>query len=200
MAADPVNERSTWLERKLAVPVLISALLSVPAVFMMVWGGETTARIGATVNWFSGLVLWAEWILLIWLAENKWEWVRSHKWKLGVAAATIPAVVLALGPVQVLRLVQTFAALRVLRVTRIVEAGGVVRRRMGLTGPRRTVLLAAMFLLAGVFVAVVLADPTAESRRLAETAWHQWGAWPIAAGVVVAATIGAVGLWYHRRR
>ncbi|MGW5878196.1 hypothetical protein ACWFMI_16785 [Nocardiopsis terrae] len=49
--------------------------------------------------------------------------------------ATLPAVVFALGPAQVLRLVRIAGTLRLVRVSRIVEAGGALHRR---TGPNAT--------------------------------------------------------------
>lgn len=201
-SADPrateENGHARALERRLALPVLFCAVVSVPAVFLGMWGEGRWAEFGNRLNWLAGLVLWAEWILLIALAENRLGWLRTHRWSTFVAAVTLPAVVFALGPVQVLRLVRTAGTLRLLRVTRIIEAGGVLRRRMGLTGTRGTVVAAATTALSAVFVAAVLADPTSTSRRYAESLLSDAGPWPVALAVVVLA--GATALVVVRRR
>ncbi|MBQ1082491.1 metal-sensitive transcriptional repressor family protein [Nocardiopsis sp. B62] len=191
------NGLAQALERRLALPVLVCAVVSVPAVFLGMWGEGRWAELGHRVNWLAGLVLWAEWILLIALAENKLGWLRTHKWSTFVAAVTLPAVVFALGPAQVLRLLRTAGTLRLLRVTRIVEAGGVLRRRMGLTGTRGTVVAVATTALSAVFVAAVLSDPTSTSRRYAESLVSGTGAWPVILAVVVLA--GATALVVVRR-
>ncbi|WP_017546774.1 hypothetical protein [Nocardiopsis prasina] len=191
------NGLARALERRLALPVLLCAVVSVPAVFLGMWGEDRWAELGHRVNWLAGLVLWAEWILLIALAENKLGWLRTHKWSTFVAAVTLPAVVFALGPAQVLRLLRAAGTLRLLRVTRIVEAGGVLRRRMGLTGTRGTVVAAATTVLSAVFVAAVLADPTSTSRRYAESLVSGTGTWLVILAVVV--LTGATALVVVRR-
>lgn len=196
------NSHARALERKLALPVLICAVVSVPAVFLGMWGEGRWAEFGHRVNWLAGLVLWAEWILLIALAENKLGWLRTHKWSTFVAAVTLPAVVFALGPTQVLRLLRAAGTLRLLRVTRIIEAGGVLRRRMGLTGKLGTVVAVATTALSAVFVAAVLADPTSTSRRYAESLLENVGVWPVvlATGLLAGATAVVIVHRWRRAR
>lgn len=193
------NGHARALERRLALPVLVCAVVSVPAVFLGMWGEGPWAEIGHRVNWLAGLVLWAEWILLIALAENKIGWLRTHKWSTFVAAVTLPAVVFALGPAQVLRLARTAGTLRLLRVTRIIEAGGVLRRRMGLTGTRGTVVAVATTVLSAVFVTAILLNPDSASRRFLTGLPENFELWQ------VALTLGLVGaatalILYLRRR
>ncbi|WP_304451182.1 metal-sensitive transcriptional repressor family protein [Nocardiopsis sp. YSL2] len=194
------NRRSTALERRLAVPVLVAAVVSVPALFLGVWGEGIWATAGDRINWAAGIVLWAEWIMLIALADNKREWLRTHWWATVVAAVTVPAVLLALGPAQVLRLVRVFGTLPLLRVTRIIEAGGVLRRRMGLTGRLGRMVAATTTLLAAVFVTAVLADPASAGRGYAEEAIALLEPWPTALAVGLTAAATAVVLAYRWRR
>ncbi|MEU3016829.1 metal-sensitive transcriptional repressor family protein [Nocardiopsis sp. NPDC007018] len=192
---DPSEENglARALERRLALPVLVCASASVPAVFLDMWGQGRWAEFGHRVNWLAGLVLWAEWILLVALARNRLDWLRTHRWSTFVAALTLPAVVFALGPAQVLRLVRAAATLRLLRVTRIAEAGGVLRRRLGLTGTRATVVAAATTVLCAVFVAAVLSDPDSASRRYADALLSGLGPWPVVtAAAVVTASLAFV--------
>jgi hypothetical protein len=194
------NGHARTLERRLALPVLICAVASVPAVFLAMWGDGWWAEFGHRVNWLAGLVLWAEWILLIVLAENKLGWLRTHKWSTFVAAVTLPAVFFALGPTQVLRLLRVAGTLRLLRVTRIIEAGGVLRRRTGMTGRRGAVVAVTTTVLSAVFVTAVLADPTSTSRRYAESLLESVGVWPVVLAAVLLTGATAVVIVRRRRR
>jgi hypothetical protein len=193
------NSRARALERRLALPVLVCAVVSVPAVFLGMWGEGRWAEIGHRVNWLAGLVLWAEWILLIALAENKLGWLRSHKWSTFVAAVTLPAVVFALGPTQLLRLLRTAGTLRLLRVTRIIEAGGVLRRRMGLTGTRGAVVAVATTALSAVFVTAILLNPDSASRRFLSALPENFEPWQVVLTLVLLGSATAVILYLRRR-
>lgn len=193
------NRTARALERHLFIPVLIAALASVPAVLLTLWGEGLAADIGHGVNWLAGIVLWGEWIVLLLLAKDKLEWIRTHKWTTFVVLLTIPAVVFALGPTQVLRAVRAVGALRIIRVTRIVEAGSVLRRRMGLSGPWGLALLGTATATAAAVAGLILADPTSASRQYAESLLEDVGVWPaVAAGAVLAAATAIVA--YHRLR
>ncbi|MDS1269576.1 metal-sensitive transcriptional repressor family protein [Lipingzhangella sp. LS1_29] len=194
------NHRAARLEQRLAVPVVLAALVSVPSMLLTMWGSGNLAAIGAVGNWISGVVLWAEWILLILLAEDKLSWIRDHKWTLTVAVVTVPAVVLALGPIQVLRVILMVSGLRVLRVTRIVEAGGVLQRRLRLSSVWRWVTYGLVTLVASLYVLVVLADPDSESRRLLREALDRWGPWPLVTACMLIAGGTVVAVLYYRSR
>lgn len=196
------NLRSSQLEQKLAIPVLVAALLSIPAVPLALWGEGRVADIGTMVNQLAGLVLWVEWILLIVLAENRLKWLREHKWSTLVVLLTIPAVLLLVGPAQALRLVRVIATLRVVRLTRIVEAGSVLGRRLALTGTARTALLTTSTLIAGTLAAFVLADPESDGRRLLAAAADRAGVpWPVLlCGTLLLAAIALGGyVWFRGR-
>lgn len=156
-------------EQRLALPVIIAALASVPAVFLTLLD-RPYETVGNVVNWLSGAVLVAETAVLFFVSRDKWEWIRQHKWLLLLTVGIILAVVLAIGPVQLLRLLRVVGALRLVRAGRIVKAARIMRERLGLTGQWSNVSSAAAALLVAAFVGVVLADPTSRSRRLLD----QW--------------------------
>lgn len=81
--------------------------------------------------------------------------------------------------------------LQVLRATRILRAGQVLRRRMGLRGVPGKALAAGVSLLAAGFVAVVLVDPTSRTRMLLSElpGWLALGAIPVAAAILAVATV-----------
>lgn len=159
------DPRADRVEQRLAIPVLVAALVSVPAIFLARLDGAA-AIVGRVLNWASLGVLAGETLLLLLLSVNVGDWVRRHKWQLLILATAVPAVIFLVGPVQILRLLLSFRALHVLRARRIVRAGRVLRRWAGSGTRRGQVLIAAAVAVAVVFVAIVLADPTSRSRRI----------------------------------
>jgi hypothetical protein len=165
VACAAVKTREEHWQERLAVPVLVAALAAIPAMFLTLAEG-TLARAGHVVDVLSGLVLVAETVILLAVAENKRAWIRGHLGLIALTVAVVAAVVFALGPAQVLRLVRTVGALRILRAGRIVKAARSVSDRMGFTGRLAHLAAAGAGLLVAVFVGIVLADPTSRSRDL----------------------------------
>ena len=168
LAADtalPHTDRADRVAERLAIPVLVAALASVPAVFLTLFQ-DPWATIGGGLNSLSGIVLIAETVVLLALAEDRRAWLRRNRWLVLLAIAIVPAVVFAVGPVQLLRLVRIAGALRIIRVNRIIKAGRIVRARSGLEARWQRALGLLITVLAAAFVAIVLADPTSTSRRL----------------------------------
>jgi CsoR family transcriptional regulator, copper-sensing transcriptional repressor len=161
------TDRADRVAERLAVPVLIAALASVPAVFLTLFD-DPWSDIGSGINMVSGAVLVLETVVLLTLAEDRRAWLRRNWWLVALAIVIVPAVLLAVAPVQLLRLTQLvrFAgALRIIRVGRIFKAGRIVRERTGLDdGWQRAIGIGATVLCAA-FVAIVLADPTSASRE-----------------------------------
>ena len=162
---DKSQDRADRLAERIAVPVLVAALASVPAVFLTLLD-EPYQTIGEGLNTLSGGVLIAETVVLLAVSENRWAWIKRNKWLVALAAAVIPAVVFAVGPVQLLRLVRVAGALRIIRVKRIFKAGKIVQERAGLSKAWERVIAVGVTLLCAAFVAVMLADPTATGELL----------------------------------
>lgn len=186
---DPLEQRYERWEQRLHTPVLVAALASVPAVFLTLLDGVAEMA-GTVVNGVSGAVLVAETAVLAYLSPDTRTWVKAHKGLLLVTAVVVPGVLLAVGPVQLLRLVRVAGVLRLVRARRILRAASVLRTRVGLTGWTSKAVTFVAALLAAVFVAVVLADPTSGSRQVVETALERLGG----TGLVVAAVLLAGAL------
>lgn len=202
MSGLPDRRANTWaavVEEWLAIPVLVAALVSVPAVFLAMTNG-VAADVGSVLNTASGVVLIGESALLLVLCEKRRAWVRQHRSKIALAVATGPAVVLLIGPVQVFRLVIFVSAAREPRVRRILGAAGVISRRANLGPGHSRLVLWVVAAIAVLFGAVVLADPTSVSRRLIDWAVEHFGVWPaVVAGLLVVLTVLVVRA-YRRRR
>jgi hypothetical protein len=186
-ARAPSRDRADRWQERFAVPVLIAALASVPAVFMTLFD-DPWASVGGGINAVSGAVLVAETVVLFALAEDRRAWLRRNRWLVALAVLIVPAVLFAVGPVQLLRLVRAAGALRLLRVGRIFRAGRVVRERAGLDRVWQRVIAITITALCAAFVALILADPTSSSRQLVDGALERPG-WlaVLAAGALLGA-------------
>lgn len=176
---DPaLHERAEHWEQRLAVPVLIAAVVSVPAIFLMAAADGVPETVGRVLNWASMVVLLGESLVLVLLSKDVADWVRAHRWELLLAAATVPAVVFAVGPVQIVRVVLAVGTLRVLRVRRILRAGRVLLRKLERGTRLRKAVIAGVVVLAGSFVGVVLANPDSKTRRVVAWLAGQIGVFP----------------------
>ncbi|WP_402377425.1 hypothetical protein [Isoptericola rhizosphaerae] len=168
MAAPPASEtpESRW-SRRFAWPVLVAALASVPAVWLTLLE-EPYQSVGTVASLLTGAVLLGETVVLFAVSPDKRGWLWQHRWLVVVTAAIVISAVLAIGPVQLLRLVRAVGALRLLRARHIVRAGRRLMGRATLDKRWERVLTAAVVAVVAAFVAVVLADPTSRSRVLLE--------------------------------
>lgn len=164
------NARAERVEDRLALPVIIAAAVSVPAVFLTITTEGTSAVIGNVLNWASLTVLTAESVLLFILTGDRVAWLWRYKWRLVILAVAIPAVIFVIAPAQALRvtvrIIQFVGAVRVLRAGRIVRAGRVLARRLGWTGWWRYLPILVGSVIAAGFVALVLSDPSSTTRTI----------------------------------
>lgn len=162
------SDAAARAEERFTVPVIVAALAAVPATFLTMAEGRLEL-VGNVVNYLSLAVFAAETVVLFFLAGDRFQWLRDHKLPVAVTLVTVPAVVFALGPVQLLRLlrfVRVLGALRILRVGRIMRAGRILRERAGLEGWAWKATIGGLSVLAAAFVALTLADPSSESRQV----------------------------------
>jgi hypothetical protein len=194
---EPGRDPEEHWEQRLALPVIIAAVASVPAVFLTLLDSPYET-VGNVVNWLSGAVLVAETLVLFAVSRDKWEWIWRHKWLLLLTVVVVLGVVLAIGPVQLLRLLRVVGALRLVRAGRIVKAARIMRDKLGLTGQWSKVWSAAAALLVAAFVGVVLADPTSRSRQLLD----QWlgGASEVVLSVLAGAVLAVATFLVVRRQ
>jgi CsoR family transcriptional regulator, copper-sensing transcriptional repressor len=162
-------DRADQLAARLSGPVLVAAFASIPATFLTLFDGAY-ATVGSTLNALSGAVLVAETVVLLVLADDKRAWLRRNRWLVALSVLLVPAVILAVGPVQLLRLLRVVGALRIIRVRRILKAGRIIRERHGLTSRWSRIVTGTLATATALFVAIVLADPTSDSRRLLDEA------------------------------
>lgn len=198
---DERDELADRWQHRLALPVILAALVSVPAVFLTTLDDPRLVLAGRTLNWASVAVLSAEAVLLVVLSGHKRAWLWRHKWTLAITVVAVPTVIYAIAPVQAMRLLQLVrlvGTLRILRAKTIIKAGQVLARRFGLAGPWRYALVLGGSLLAAAFVALVLVDPTAARQH--ERVLNELKGWlgpvpALVAGVILAAATFIVVLY-----
>ena len=152
-------------QRRLALPALVAALVSIPAVFLTLFDGHVQTA-GSVLNTASGVVLIGETCVLFLVAEDKWGWLKRHLWLVLLAALILVGTLLALGPLQLFRLLRLVGTLRILRAGRILKAGRLVAGRV--EGRWNQFLAIGVSVLVAVFVTITLADPTSSTRTLIE--------------------------------
>lgn len=158
-----IQER--W-ETRLAWPVLLAALLSVPAVFLTLLD-EPWEMIGHIGLYLATAVLVFETALFFLISPKKVAWVRRNWWLIGLTVATILAVVFSIGPMQLFRTVRSVGALRVLRAKQVAKAGESLAKSSQ-SRWRRWLGQILATLVVGTFVVLALVVPESEARSSLE--------------------------------
>lgn len=180
--AQEVEER--W-ERWLAWPVIIAAIVSVPAVFLTLLD-EPFEMIGHVGLWATSAVLIVETIVFFLLSPSKVDWLRRNWWLVGLTVLVIIAVVFSIGPIQILRLLRSVGALRMLRAKQVAKAGHSLHKSSSSKWRRHL----GTFLATGVvsvFIVVALIDPESPARSfLDDLLGEEWAVvTAIGAGVLL---------------
>ncbi|SDS25572.1 hypothetical protein SAMN04489751_1594 [Brevibacterium sandarakinum] len=150
-------------QARLAVPVLVAALVSIPAVFLT-FLSEPWSDAGRVINLLSGLVLVGETLILFLVTPSKKSWFKRHLWLVVLTVLVVIGVVFALGPVQLFRIIRLVGALRILRTGRIIKAGRLLSGRI--SGRWNRLAALGVSILVAIFVAATLADPSSTVREI----------------------------------
>jgi voltage-gated potassium channel len=148
-----VDERSREVERRLELPLLIFALLTIPAILLdYADQQEPWHAIGIALNWTIWLAFVAEVVIMLRVVPDRGRWLREHPLDLAIVILTPPFLPPALQAARVFRL---------LRLLRLVRAGSLARRVFSTEGVRDASVLALFAVLGGgaAFAAVENQDP-----------------------------------------
>lgn len=191
------NEIQERWENRLAWPVLLAAIISVPAVFLTLLD-EPWEMIGHVGLWLTSVVLVTEVVVLFLVSPKKVEWLKRNWWLVGLTAMVIIGVVFSIGPMQIFRLVRSVGSLRVLRAKQVARAGESLQKKGSSPWvPRMGKALATVVVAA--FVVIALADPESEFRSFLDDLVGE--EWAIAAAFGAGAlTLGAMYLLVREPR
>jgi voltage-gated potassium channel len=136
-----VDERSREVERRLELPLLIFALLTIPAILLEYADQEEPWHaIGIALNWSIWLAFVAEVVIMLRVVPDRGRWLREHPLDLAIVIFTPPFLPASLQAARVFRL---------LRLLRLVRAGSLARRVFSTEGVRDASVLALFAVLGG---------------------------------------------------
>lgn len=186
---EQVNEIQERWEKRLAWPVLLAAILAVPAVFLTLLD-EPFEMIGHIGLYLATAVLVLETVLFFVISPKKVAWVLRNWWLIGLTFATILAVVFSVGPMQLFRTVRSVGALRVLRAKQVAKAGESLAKKSGKPWRRWLGQILATVVV-GAFVVLALVVPESEARSTLENYVGEEGV-PVAAAIAGVVTVVAM--------
>lgn len=136
-----MNPRAEKLEARLAAPLLVAALLTIPAIAIEQSSAGDPWDIFATVlNWVIWTAFLAEAVLMLRVVDDRWRWVREHPLEVAIIILTPPFLPASMQAARVFRL---------LRLLRLLRLGVLLRRFLSTEGIRDAAVLAAMTVLGG---------------------------------------------------
>jgi voltage-gated potassium channel len=137
----PVDERARRIEQRLEWPVLIAALLTIPAIVLGQSSlGQPWDTVATILNWATWLVFLAEASVMLAVVPDRRAWLRTHPLEVAIVALTPPFLPASL---------QVARAFRLLRLLRHVEAAALMRRVLSTEGVRDAAVIAAFTVLVG---------------------------------------------------
>jgi voltage-gated potassium channel len=129
------------MERRLEGPLLIFALLTIPAIAIEQSSiGQPWDTIATVLNWTIWLAFVAELVIMLRVAPDRWKWLRDHPLDVAIVVLTPPFLPASL---------QAARAFRLLRLLRLLKAGLLVRRLLSTEGVRDAAVLALLAVLGG---------------------------------------------------
>jgi voltage-gated potassium channel len=136
-----VNERARRLEHRLEWPMLIAALLVVPAIAIeQSEAGEPWSTIALAINWLTWLAFLTEAALMLAVVDGRWRWIRDHPLEVAIVIVTPPFLPASL---------QAARAFRLLRLLPLLRAGLLARRLLTTEGIRDVAVLTLVTILGG---------------------------------------------------
>jgi voltage-gated potassium channel len=136
-----MNERAERMQRRLEIPLVIAALLTIPAIAIdESRTGPTLHAIGAALNWVVWTAFLAEVVLMLRAVSDRGAWLRTHPLELAIVVLTPPFLPASLQAARVLRL---------LRVLRLFKGAMIARRLLSTEGVRDAGVLALVTVLGG---------------------------------------------------
>lgn len=136
-----VNPRAERLQRRLEVPLLVAALLTIPAVVIEQSNvGEPWDTLAIGLNWTIWLAFLLEALLMVRAVDRPWQWLRDHPLEVAILVLTPPFLPAGLQAARLFRLV---------RLLRLVRAAVLVRRLLSTEGVRDAAVLAVGTVLGG---------------------------------------------------
>ncbi|HEX8122953.1 MAG TPA: potassium channel family protein [Solirubrobacteraceae bacterium] len=137
----PVHERARRIEARMEVPLLVAALLTIPAIALdqsdldQPWDAVTDV-----LNWTIWGAFLIQVVVMVRVVPEPVRWIRSHPLDLAIVLLTPPFLPASLQAARVFRL---------LRLLRLMRAADLARRLLSTEGVRDASVLALLTVLGG---------------------------------------------------
>jgi voltage-gated potassium channel len=138
VAADP---RADTLERAFEKPLLVAAVLSIPATILQTTHAtEPWGTIGTVLNWAIWITFLMELLVMLAVVPNRGRYLCTHPLELAIVVLTPPFFLNAVQSIRMLRLLRVLRVLRLAPLARIVfseegvKAAGVLALLTALAG------------------------------------------------------------------
>jgi voltage-gated potassium channel len=129
------------MEKRLEKPLIVAALLTIPAIALEQSDvGQPWETLVSILNWVIWTAFLAEAVLMMRVVDDRWRWVREHPLEVAIITLTPPFLPASMQAARVFRL---------LRLLRLLRLGLLARRFLSTEGVRDAAVLAAMTVLGG---------------------------------------------------
>ncbi len=136
-----VNARAETIERRLEWPLLVAALLTIPAIAIeQSNAGHTWDTLATALNWTIWVTFAAEVLLMLSVVDQRGRWLRDHPLDMAIVLLTPPF----LSPT-----LQAARVFRLLRLLRLMKLATLTRRLLSTEGVRDAAVLALLTILGG---------------------------------------------------
>ncbi len=114
-----MNERAEQMQSRLEVPILLAALLTIPAIVIDGTNlSPTWKTIGLALNWVIWVAFLVEFALVVSVADDRWAWIRNHPLDVAIVVLTPPFLSASLQAARVFRLLRLLRLVRLAMLTR----------------------------------------------------------------------------------
>jgi voltage-gated potassium channel len=129
------------MESRLERPLLVAALLTIPAIAIeQSDAAQPWDTISTALNWTIWAAFMGEAVLMLRVVDDRWRWVREHPLEVAIVILTPPFLPASM---------QAARAFRLLRLLRLLRLGILMRRFLSTEGVKDAAVLAAMTVLGG---------------------------------------------------
>ncbi len=136
--------RAARVERRFEIPMLVAALLVIPAIVIEESGlAQPWPTIASITNWAIWLAFAAELVVMLWVVPSKKAWLAAHPLEVVIVILTPPFLSSAFQGIRVLRL------LRLARLLPLLVGARITRRAFSVTGLKYATIVAGLALLVG---------------------------------------------------
>ena len=141
MASPHVEDRAAVAARRFRNPLIVAAVLTIPAtVLELTHVGQPWRTVADVLDWGTWLAFLSETIVMLVVSKRRVSWLVHHPLEIGIVLLTPPFVIGA---------VQTIRVLRLLRLLRLGRLPGLSRAVFGADGARFAAIIAGLTAIAG---------------------------------------------------